>query len=82
MNFSDMINGRLIGFGKSCIKDDMLLVIDLGDIDKPYAKNTWTKNFNSPTGTINGGRSLRIIEVAKTIPLFSFIFVQESGDKF
>jgi hypothetical protein len=32
------MNKRLISFGKSRIKDDTVLAIDLGDIDKPYAK--------------------------------------------
>lgn len=38
MDYTDAMNKKLISFGKSRIKDDTVLAIDLGDIDKPYAK--------------------------------------------
>jgi hypothetical protein len=38
VDFTDLLNVRLASLGQSRVKDDTVLAIDLGDIDKPYAK--------------------------------------------
>lgn len=38
VDFTDDMNNRLLRFGKTRIKEDTVLALDIGDIDKPYAK--------------------------------------------
>lgn len=38
VDLTEAMNRRLIRFGKSRIQDDTVLALDIGDIDKPYAK--------------------------------------------
>jgi hypothetical protein len=85
-DFTDEMNTRLIRFGKTRIKDDTVLALDPGDIDKPYAKKMEclalvrdgsTKETRSPgywTMEVVGAD----VEGEELVPLYGELYSQDA----
>jgi hypothetical protein len=87
-DLTEGINSRLIEGGKSRIKEDTVLAIDIGDIDKPYAKSmeylALVRDGSTGENRSAGYWTIEVIgadvDGEELVPLYGELYSQEARD--